>query len=107
MGKARRDQVIFRLSAEEHQLLLAYASARGQSPGQAARDLTLAGLRGGPAAPPTFVTAARKAAYSVIVALSPEMDEEAAEQFLREVFDDRSRQQTIKPTLLPPIQPRS
>lgn len=87
MSKARHEQVIFRLDAEEHQLLAAFAKARGQSPGQAARDLTLAGLRGGPAAPPTFVTAARKAAYSVIVALSPDMDEEAAERFLQEVFD--------------------
>jgi hypothetical protein len=87
VSKARRDQVIFRLSFEEHQLLSAYARARGQSPGQASRDLTLAGLRGGPAAPPTFVTAARKAAYAIIVALSPDMDEEAAERFLSEVFD--------------------
>jgi hypothetical protein len=47
----------------------------------------LAGLRGGPAAPPTFVTAARKAAYAIIVGLSPDMDEEAAERFLSEVFD--------------------
>ena len=86
MGKPRNDQVIFRLTAEEHQLLVAYASA-GQSPGQAARDLTLANLHGGPPAPPTFVTAARKAAYAVIVALSPDSDEEAAERFLREVYD--------------------
>ncbi len=88
MGKPKSDQVIFRLNAEEYQLLSAYARARGQSPGQAARDLTLAGLRGGPAAPPTFVTAARQAAYAIIVALSPDMDEEAAERFLREVYDE-------------------
>jgi hypothetical protein len=80
--------VIFRLSAEEHQLLSAYAKARGQSPGQAARDLMLAGLRGGPVAPPTFVTAARRAAYATIVALSPDMDEEATERFLQEVYDE-------------------
>ena len=87
MKKARHDQVIFRLGAEEHQLLSAYAKARGQSPGQAARDLMLAGLRGGPAAPPTQGMAARKAAYAIIVALSPDMDEEAAERFLQEVYD--------------------
>jgi hypothetical protein len=87
VSKARHDQVIFRLTADEHELLAAYARARGQSPGQAARDLTLAGLRGGPAAPPTSVTLARKTAYSVIVALSPELDEQATEAFLREVFD--------------------
>jgi hypothetical protein len=88
VSKARHEQVIFRLSAEEHQLLSAYAKARGQSPGQAARDLTLAGLRGGPAAPPTFVTAARKAAYAIIVALSPDLNEEATERLLREVYDE-------------------
>jgi hypothetical protein len=87
VSKGRHEQVIFRLSAEEHQLLSAYAKARGQSPGQAARDLMLAGLRGGPAAPPTAVTAVRKAAFSIIVALSPDMDETATERFLREVFD--------------------
>jgi hypothetical protein len=87
VSKARRDQVIFRLSAEEHELLSAYAKARGQSPGQAARDLTLAGLQGGPPAPSTFVTAARKAAYAIIVAVSPDMDEAATERFLSEVFD--------------------
>jgi hypothetical protein len=88
VSKARREQVIFRLSAEEHQLLSAYARARGQSPGQAARDLTLAGLRGGPAAPPTSVAAVRKAAFAIIVALSPDLDEEAAERLLREVYDE-------------------
>jgi hypothetical protein len=80
--------VIFRLAEEEHQLLAAYARARGQSPGQAARDLTLAGLRGGPPAPPTFTSTVRKAAYSIIVALSPDLDEDAAERFLREVYDE-------------------
>ena len=87
VSKTRHDQVIFRLSAEEHQLLADYARARGQSPGQAARDLMLAGLRGGPAAPPTFVTAARKAAYAVIVALSPDLDEQATERLLQEIYD--------------------
>jgi hypothetical protein len=86
--KARLNQVIFRLTVEEHQLLSTYARARGQSPGQAARDLMLASLRGGPPAPPTFVTAVRKAAYSVILALSPDLDEEATERFLREVYDE-------------------
>ncbi len=87
MGKRRNDQVIFRLTAEEHRLLAGYAAARGQSAGQAARDLTLAGLKGGPAAPPTFAAAARKAAFAAIVALSPDLDEQATEEFLREVFD--------------------
>jgi hypothetical protein len=88
MGKPRNDQVIFRITAEELMLLANYASARGQSPGQAARDLTLAGLRGGPTAHPTFVTAVRKAAFAIIVAVSPDMDEAAAEQFLQEVYDE-------------------
>jgi plasmid stability protein len=79
--------VIFRLTAEEHRLLKAYAAARGRSPGQAARDLTLAGLRSGPAAPPTALAAARKAAFAVIVALSPDLDEQGTEELLREVFD--------------------
>jgi hypothetical protein len=57
MEKPRSDQVIFRLNAEEHQLLSAYARVRPVA-GQAYRDLTIAGLRGSPAAPPTFVTAA-------------------------------------------------
>jgi hypothetical protein len=34
------------------------------------------------------VTAARKAAYAIIVALSPDMDEEATERLLREVYDE-------------------
>ncbi|MFO0808984.1 MAG: hypothetical protein U0746_10200 [Gemmataceae bacterium] len=86
MGKPRAEQVIFRLTADEHRQLLAYADARGQSAGQAARDLTLAGLRGASIIPPAFV-AARRAAFAVIVALSPDLDETATDAFLKEVYD--------------------
>jgi hypothetical protein len=87
VGKRRGEPVTFRLTAEERQLLDAYATARGQSPGHAARDLTVVGLRKTPPAPPTAVSIARKAAFAIIVALSPTLDEAATEQLLQEVYD--------------------
>lgn len=86
-----KDGICFRLTPAQYQSLEAKAAHQGCSVHEYARAVTLCG--GGMA--PLFSAEAtnndpelhafiRKVAWAVIVALSPELDEEKAEAFLKE-----------------------
>ena len=91
-----KDKIIFR-SREVYERCVEKAKLRKCSPNQLARELVKIGLDQGWAdgmpvtqAPPPldqYRALLRKAAWCLIVALSPTMDEAQADQFLRETFD--------------------
>lgn len=90
--------VTFRLPKREYAWLAERARDRGLSPGGLARELVLAGFAGLPGtgsdAQAAYGRASSggtvleellaRAVWAVVVALSPDMDEDAAERFVRE-----------------------
>jgi predicted DNA-binding protein len=94
MKDQKRKTVSFRLTPEEYERLEAIATERGYSIGEYVRDLALGAARSQPMEKKlqALDTLIRKATEATIAALSPEMNEDQAEAFLRAYLPGGGRQ---------------